>query len=144
MKIPSPKNLLVIAALLLGAVLVVAGLAINAADHAPFPDGSPSATPSPTESVKTSDSSLKPSLTSSSLTPSIGQRPKSATSNPSPIETHASPMPSGMPSATSACPMTTNGVTKCPEDPYCPGGEFCEGDYGDPAAVPSDWWDSDN
>lgn len=148
MKMPSQKNLFVIAALLLGAILVVAGLAMNAADRAPSPVESPSVTLSPTESVKTSSLSPRANSTTSSPSRSTGQPSKIPSSKAGPTEKPSESLPSGTvstdPADRSTCPVTTDGTTKCPEDPYCPGGEFCEGDYGDPAAVPSDWWGSDN
>lgn len=147
MRMPQTKTLFAIAAVLCGALLVLAGLALNAENTRPSPGVSPSESQTstisePPASAPTSTESVRPRKTVDGVTSAPSKTSRSNTTTPKPRKPSSTPGgPSQAPSDRSTCPVTTNGTTKCPEDPYCPGGEFCPGDNGEPTAAPSDWSD---
>lgn len=130
------KNWVAIAALLWGALAVVAGFALNAEHNSPSPVAPSKTYP---DSTSTSLTETPRATTHPSRTQSSTSTGPTSTGSPSNLVTTTE-----KPTDRSTCPVTTDGHTKCPDDPYCPGGEFCPGDSGkgdDQAAIdPSTWY----
>jgi len=146
MKLPdlNPKNLFAVAILLLGAITVVAGVALIAGSNS-RPQVVPSVTPTTIDDTDSSSPTAPPTLTSPSKSSDNSSNCLISTSGmvkcpgkPSFCSDGAPCQPKQTaPSDRSTCPVTTDGYTKCPEDPYCPGGEGCETGPGQPWDEPS-------
>lgn len=153
MRLPNSKKLLAVVALVFAALLVATVFALNAANKSKSPGVGSSQSPTSTSSLLPSpsaDTSSKGCLVSTSgVVTCDGQVPFCTDGAPCDTNTPTPPFDR------STCPVTVSGVTKCPGDPYCPGGEGCETGLGQSTEMPSpslttygpddpEWWGSDN